>query len=51
MKKKDGFSRLFVNVAELSQKPNIFRSFYAIVDCYEFIKSRHPELFEAEQSL
>lgn len=36
-------------VAELSQKPNIFRSFYAIVDCYEFIRSRHPELSEAEQ--
>lgn len=33
-------------VAELLQKSNIYKSFRAIVDFYEFIKSRHPELFE-----
>ena len=50
-KTKKARTRLAFSVAGLSQKPNIFRSFYAIVDCYEFIKSRHPELFEAEQAL
>ena len=33
-------------VAGLLQKSNIYKSFRAIVDCYEFIKSRHPELFD-----
>ena len=41
--KKDGESRLFF-VAALRDKSNLYASFRAIVDCYEFIKSRQPEL-------
>ncbi len=44
--KKDGLKPSFLLVAELLQKSNIYKSFRAIVDFYEFIKSRHPELFE-----
>ena len=31
-------------VAALRYKSNLYPSFRAIVDCYEFIKSRQPEL-------
>ncbi len=35
-------------VAELLQKSNIYGYFRDILECYEYIKSRHPELFDDE---
>lgn len=45
-KKSKAVANLAFRVAGLLQKSNIYKSFRAIVDCYEFIKSRHPELFD-----
>ena len=42
--KKDGLKPSFLLVAALRDKSNLYASFRAIVDCYEFIKSRQPEL-------
>lgn len=47
-KSKANFLPYSHSVAERLQKSNIYKSFRAIVDCYEFIKSRHPELFDNE---
>ena len=46
--KKGRLKTSFFDVAALRYKSNLYASFRAIVDCYEFIKSRQPELLSIE---